>query len=195
MSAYQLADWANFAVASAGAAAALTGLLFVAVSINLKRILEFPHLPDRAAGTLGLLLTILLVAVVLLAPGQPRQATGVEIAALSALLACGAVMIALRTYAHVHDPLSWVHLVDASVAGARVGLDDRRHLDCDRGRWRVVLGARWCSGRIRRRFARTHGFCSSKFSGDGRETIGPSGGVRIHVLGRSRSVRGPDTRR
>lgn len=108
MSAYQLADWANFAVASAGAAAALTGLLFVAVSINLKRILEFPQLPDRAAGTLGLLLTILLVAVVLLAPGQPRQATGVEIAALSALLACGAVMIALRTYAHVHDPLSWV---------------------------------------------------------------------------------------
>jgi modulator of FtsH protease len=108
VSAYQLADWANFAVASAGAAAALTGLLFVAVSINLKRILEFPQLPDRAAGTLGLLLTILLVAVVLLAPGQPRQATGVEIAALSALLACGAVMIALRTYAHVHDPLSWV---------------------------------------------------------------------------------------
>jgi len=81
VSAYQLADWANLAVASAGAAAALTGLLFVAVSINLKRILEFPQLPDRAAGTLGLLLTILLVAVVLLAPGQPRQATGVEIAA------------------------------------------------------------------------------------------------------------------
>ncbi len=82
--------------------------MFVAVSINLKRILEFPPLPDRAAGTLGLLLIILLVAVVLLAPGQPHQATGVEIAALSALLACGAVMIALRTYGHVHDPPSWV---------------------------------------------------------------------------------------
>ena len=78
MSAYQLDDWADFAVASAGAAAALTGLLFVAVSINLTRILEFPHLPGRAAGTLGMLLTVLLVAVVLLAPGQPRQATGIE---------------------------------------------------------------------------------------------------------------------
>ena len=82
--------------------------MFVAVSINLKRILEFTQLSDRAAGTLGLLLTILLVAVVLLAPGQAHQATGVEIAALSALLACGAVIIALRTYGHVHDPLSWV---------------------------------------------------------------------------------------
>jgi len=96
VSAYQLDDWADFAVASAGAAAALTGLLFVAVSINLKRILEFPQLPGRAAGTMGMLLTVLLVAVVLLAPGQPRQATGIEIAAMSAILAFEAILIARR---------------------------------------------------------------------------------------------------
>jgi hypothetical protein len=39
--------------------------------------------------------------VVLLAPRLPHQAIGVEIAARSALLACGAVLIALPTYVRV----------------------------------------------------------------------------------------------
>jgi hypothetical protein len=43
------AGWDNFFVAEVGAAAALSGLLFVAVSINLTRILAIPHLPARAA--------------------------------------------------------------------------------------------------------------------------------------------------
>ena len=43
--AYDAAPWANFFFAEVGASAALVGLLFVAVSINLKRILEVPGLP------------------------------------------------------------------------------------------------------------------------------------------------------
>ncbi len=108
MSAYELADWSDFAVASAGAAAALTGLLFVAVSINLQRILELPQLPDRAGGTLGLLLTLLLVSIVLVAPGQPQPAAGTEIATMSAVLACGAVLIALRAYRRARGRIGWV---------------------------------------------------------------------------------------
>jgi hypothetical protein len=38
---YDPAEWHDFAVAAAGAAAALTGLPFVAISINLDRILQF----------------------------------------------------------------------------------------------------------------------------------------------------------
>ena len=39
---------------------------------------------------------MLLVAVVLLAPGQPRQAAGIEIAAMSAILVFRAILIARR---------------------------------------------------------------------------------------------------
>jgi hypothetical protein len=45
-------DWANFALAITAAAATLAGLPFVAMSINLKRILEFANLPARAAQAL-----------------------------------------------------------------------------------------------------------------------------------------------
>jgi hypothetical protein len=44
MTALSAADWGGFAGAVAAATAALAGLLFVAVSINLRRILEYPNL-------------------------------------------------------------------------------------------------------------------------------------------------------
>jgi modulator of FtsH protease len=43
------ANWSDFFVASMGAAAALSGLVAVAISINLKHILKFKHLPAAPA--------------------------------------------------------------------------------------------------------------------------------------------------
>jgi hypothetical protein len=44
------ADWQSFFSAEVGAAAALAGLVAVAISINLARILAFPHCMDRRHG-------------------------------------------------------------------------------------------------------------------------------------------------
>jgi hypothetical protein len=47
-----ISEWNTLLSVRAGAAATLTGLVFVAVSINLSKILTFPGLPGRAAESL-----------------------------------------------------------------------------------------------------------------------------------------------
>jgi modulator of FtsH protease len=85
VAAYDPAEWTDLFVAMAGASAALAGLVFVAVSINVERILQYAGLPERALQTLLLLLSVLIVSVVGLIPGQDTTAVGVE------LLVCGLV--------------------------------------------------------------------------------------------------------
>jgi modulator of FtsH protease len=78
-SAYDAAQWADFGVAVVGATAALTGLLFVAVSINLERILRFDTLPRLAATTLMLFGSALFAGILVLVPGQSHRALGTEL--------------------------------------------------------------------------------------------------------------------
>jgi modulator of FtsH protease len=71
--------WANYFLASAGGSAALTGLVFVAVSLNLQKILSFKQLPDRALGSLILLVNIFTVSLFSLITVQSIQFLGIEI--------------------------------------------------------------------------------------------------------------------
>jgi modulator of FtsH protease len=80
--AYDPSEWADLFVATAGASAALAGLVFVAVSINLERILSFRGLPERALETLLFLVSVLLISVVALVPGQSHVALGLELLAI-----------------------------------------------------------------------------------------------------------------
>jgi modulator of FtsH protease len=96
MVAYSPSEWHVFFQGTIGASAALTGLLFVAISINLDQILKFPQLPGRAAGTLGILVAALTVSGFALAPGQDRQALGVEILAVGVVVAVQAIWVTHR---------------------------------------------------------------------------------------------------
>jgi modulator of FtsH protease len=70
--------WSDFFAAEVGASAALAGLLFVAVSINLRQILKFPHLPTRALEALATLLCVLVISTFALVPGQTALVHGLE---------------------------------------------------------------------------------------------------------------------
>jgi modulator of FtsH protease len=103
---YNSLAWHDFFIGTIGAAAALTGLLFVAVSINLEQILKYPQLPGRAAGTLGMLVSALVVSGFALAPGQGNHALGIEVAAAGAVVAVQAVWVS-HGKETPGEPTSW----------------------------------------------------------------------------------------
>lgn len=108
MTAYEASQWTNLFLATAGAAAALTGLVFVAVSINLKEILQLEGVPERALETLLLLLSVLIISIVCLMPGQGHVAVGVELLAVA--LAFGGAIVTAMSHGLPHNPghRSWV---------------------------------------------------------------------------------------
>jgi hypothetical protein len=73
------ADWQPFAEVVGGASGALTGLLFVAVSLNASRIAGHPGLRASAGQTLVLFIVPLIMAAALLTPGQPGWVAGAEL--------------------------------------------------------------------------------------------------------------------
>ena len=105
--------WDNFFVAEVGAAAALTGLVFVAVSISLRTLLASAELCARARETLQTFLAVLAIATCGLIPDQSAAALGTEIAgfgALSWLVATGRHLRAHRDPSLDPDARRWLWL-------------------------------------------------------------------------------------
>jgi hypothetical protein len=90
-----MSGWANFFLAEAGASAALTGLIFVGVSINLTKIIASPGLPGRALEALLVLLTVLIMSSLMLVPGQSSTLAGMEV------LGVGVIVWIANTYLQV----------------------------------------------------------------------------------------------
>jgi len=68
--------WDSFFVAQVGGSAALTGLVFVALSINLARILEHSQLVERAGEAVILLVAPMVVGLAALVPDISLRTTG-----------------------------------------------------------------------------------------------------------------------
>ena len=98
MDAYTPDAWGAPFTAVAGAAAALTGLLFVALSINLERVIKGAGLIDRAVEVLVLLVAVLITAVLMLMPAQGPASAALEILTLAL------TTIAWLVFLHVRAP-------------------------------------------------------------------------------------------
>jgi len=117
---YDPAAWQPFCMALVGAAAALTGLLFVAVSINLESILKRPDfLPPRAAETLAALLVVLTSCALTLVPQNPRLLGAELLVVALTLLAVIPRQLATRRD-QPDDPAAWHRARIATTAAPAV---------------------------------------------------------------------------
>jgi hypothetical protein len=109
-----LAEWQTFFAVQAGAAATLTGLVFVAGSINLSRIMEVRGLPGRAVESLLQLLQVFFVAGAVLVPRQSSTALAGEIFAIS-MVSWVIQTIAQIRYARTRRGHPWMWLLSRTV--------------------------------------------------------------------------------
>ncbi len=78
---FDMSEWTDFFLSQVGASASLAGLLFVAISINMKRIVAIPSLPSAALRALSFFVGVFIVSSVMLIPGQANLVLGSELLA------------------------------------------------------------------------------------------------------------------
>jgi hypothetical protein len=99
-----VARWTDFAVVVGGASAALTGLLFVAISINTGPIGRSISLRSRGGQTLVLFAVTLVVSILLAVPDQGLLALGIELLAVVVLAGAGLLTLDRRAKREKETP-------------------------------------------------------------------------------------------
>jgi hypothetical protein len=91
-------EWATFFSAELAALATLTGLVVVAISINLPRILSYAHLPTRAGEALIGPVGAITVTSLVLIPGQPALLLGGEVILIGLVMVIAPVVFQARAW-------------------------------------------------------------------------------------------------
>jgi hypothetical protein len=93
-----MGQWQTLFATQAGVGAALTGLVFVALSINLKQILALPGLAGRAGEALLLLVFTVVTGLVGVLPQTSTRALGAEFLGVAIVLGATVTWILLTGY-------------------------------------------------------------------------------------------------
>ena len=128
--AYQADQWQALFTTVASATAALTGLLFVALSLNLRTIIKGAALRARAREILGCTLSLLVLSLLMLIPGQNRRVLGSELIAGCLVLTLRSVWLHRQTFSGIVPGrrvrwalrLAVVHVGTVSILGAGISL-------------------------------------------------------------------------
>jgi len=95
--AYNALQWTAYFSAQVGASAALTGLIFVAVSINLPNIIAEAKLVSRSAKAILTLTGVLLESSFCLVPAQSGMALGLELTVLGGVVWVLTTLLQIRS--------------------------------------------------------------------------------------------------
>jgi hypothetical protein len=104
---YHPAEWHDYFVMVGTGAAALTGLVFVAMSLNLRVITSDPTHRYRAVGVLSGFTSVFMLCALVLMGGQDHRAVGVDVLVVSTI--GGTIFVtgyvqAARSGRHVSEP-------------------------------------------------------------------------------------------
>jgi hypothetical protein len=91
-----ITEWSTLFAVEAGAAATLTGLVFVALSINLSKILAVPGLPGRGAESIMQFLEVFFISTVALIPRQVERTFAIEVLVIAVVSWAAQVAVQIR---------------------------------------------------------------------------------------------------
>lgn len=118
MEAFDASAWSDFFVASAGASAALAGLVFVSVSINVEHIVAQDGLPEFALVTVLLLLQATIVSLLGLIPDNDADSLGLEVLIEFLVWVSITGLMIYRSLQHMKSPVSLVSRLVLPAAGS-----------------------------------------------------------------------------